>query len=424
MIPIYFEYQIVAAGLNQAINIGQYIEEYRLYTSGPITLVGDVTITATGKPEAGDVVVVRYEGGITLNGHTITILGSVLSQAEAMSKLRIELRYDGASWVAVMFQDVSRDATNYMAVKRSVWNGAGGTISLVPGIDEYYQVFYTSGPVAAAGSYVVQVDPGITPVEGDMFIVKYEGIITLGAQSITIFGITVPALQALGGNLEFRTIYDADTATWTSSCKVLLDNDIYRVMGSSFDTSPAYLDSKVAKSVIVASDKIELDGDATAPGAGYYYGTDAAGAKGFYPIASGTITNSSTVIQHSDILQLNSVPVMLIANPGIGKAIDVIHCVYSIYGAAGIVTPYATFSTLHIKTDTADVPFESEDSILTSTINRTNCTSSLVSLGMSTTNRKIISNKALYLSTTGGDPTGGAVGQYLTIDVMYRIVDI
>ena len=422
MIPTYYEYEIVAAGLNQAITLNDCVDEYRLYVSAPVTLVGDVTITASGTPVSGDVIVFRYEGAVTLNGHTITIFGTELTQGEAMNKLRIEMRYDGSAWVAAMFQDVSRDATNYMAVRRNLWDGSGGTISLTPGINEYYQAFYTSGTVAAVGSYVVQVDPAATPVEGDMFIVKYDGNLTLGAQSLTIFGITVPAIQALGGNLEFRTIYDADTATWVSSCKVLLDNDIYRTMGSASDASPAYLDSKVAKSVVVAADKIELDGDVLAPGNGYYYGTDSTGAKGFHPIASDTLLHTEVQIDHADILTLFSKPVELISDPGVGKAISVVNSLCTIVGIGGAVTPYATYYNLRIMTDTATIEQSSNAFIVRSTKDRTTCLDAKSVKAPSDT--QIIPNKSLYANIETGDPTGGAVGQYIKIKLIYRIIDI
>ena len=426
MIPTYYEYEIVAAGLNQAITLNDCVDEYRLYVSAPVTLVGDVTITASGTPVSGDVIVFRYEGAVTLNGHTITIFGTELTQGEAMNKLRIEMRYDGSAWVAAMFQDVSRDATNYMAVRRNLWDGSGETISLTPGIDEYYQAFYTSGTVAAVGSYVVQVDPAATPVEGDMFIVKYEGNLTLGAQSLTIFGITVPAIQALGGNLEFRTIYDADTATWVSSCKVLLDNDIYRTMGSASDASPAYLDSKVAKSVVVAADKIELDGDVLAPGSGYYYGTDSTGAKGWFPIAAGTLFQTTVQLTHADILDLYNTPIQVVANPGTGLAIVVERGMTTTNGVLGVFTPYATNTIIDVIADTLVLASEyqiRDAATILSSIERTQTFGGFVSSNIP--NRQmVVANKAIYLQVEDGSPTGGAVGQTIDYTIYYRVVAI
>jgi hypothetical protein len=57
--------------------------------------------------------------------------------------------------------------------------------------------------------------------------------------------------------------------------------DDYKVKASAGDSTPNYLDGKVAKSVVVSGDKLELDGDESAPGNYYYYGTDGSGNKGF-----------------------------------------------------------------------------------------------------------------------------------------------
>ncbi len=54
-----------------------------------------------------------------------------------------------------------------------------------------------------------------------------------------------------------------------------------KVKSSSDDPSADYLDGKVAKSIVIASEKLELSGDAAAPGNSKYYGTDSGGTKGF-----------------------------------------------------------------------------------------------------------------------------------------------
>ena len=37
---------------------------------------------------------------------------------------------------------------------------------------------------------------------------------------------------------------------------------------------------------------------------------------------------------------------------------------------------------------------------------------------------QLIANKSLYVTVSGGDPTGGAVTQYIKIKLIYRIVDV
>jgi hypothetical protein len=68
----------------------------------------------------------------------------------------------------------------------------------------------------------------------------------------------------------------------TFATQAYVDARTYRIKADSADASPDYIDNKVANSVVVTvGDTIELDGDAASPGGRYYYGTDAAGNKGF-----------------------------------------------------------------------------------------------------------------------------------------------
>lgn len=59
-------------------------------------------------------------------------------------------------------------------------------------------------------------------------------------------------------------------------------SDNFTVKASSGDASPNYLDGKVAKSIVVTSDKLELSGDSASPGNNKVYGTNNSGTKGFY----------------------------------------------------------------------------------------------------------------------------------------------
>jgi hypothetical protein len=69
----------------------------------------------------------------------------------------------------------------------------GGTINLEPGVDEKY-IRITGSPVTLSSSWTIQ---GVgTPKQGDTFIVYFDQQVTIGANSITIFGIPLTALQA------------------------------------------------------------------------------------------------------------------------------------------------------------------------------------------------------------------------------------
>ena len=422
MIPTYLEYEITAAGLTQALTLADSVDEYRLYTSAPVTLAGDVTITPTGTPLTGEVVRIYYDCNIDLNGHTISIFGHELSQQEANSKLFIENRYANAAWGIVVNKDSYIRGNS--DVKYTALTNAGGTINLTPGISEKNQVFDTTGVVTLLGSYVIQVDPGATPQEGDSFTVQYKCNFTLSGNTVTIFGINIPSVPAYAGNLEIKTIYDSTTAAWYSSCH-LLDNYLYMVMGDQTDTTPAYLTGKVENSIVYdgTNYKIQLDGDVAAPGSGFYYGTDSTGTKGYFPIASNTLLSNEVQINNNEIKKLNNQPVELVANPGAGYAVEVIDACASITGTAGIVTPYATYTKLQIFSDTAVQPQVIDYALLISTVDRCG-TFVKTTLSSTPTDTQIVANKGLFLNVGGGDPTAGAVGNYITVKVLYRIISI
>jgi hypothetical protein len=62
--------------------------------------------------------------------------------------------------------------------------------------------------------------------------------------------------------------------------------DPYKVKASASDPIADYLDGKVAKSIVVTSNKLELSGDNISPGNSKYYGTNVSGTKGFYALPS------------------------------------------------------------------------------------------------------------------------------------------
>lgn len=96
-------------------------------------------------------------------------------------------------------------------------------------------------------------------------------------------------------------VYNSTTKKWENSPSV---NTGEKVKASATDATPGYLDGKVTKSIVVASDKLQLSGDASTPGNSKYYGTDGSGAKGFFtmpnPDLSAYATLKKTVVDETD----------------------------------------------------------------------------------------------------------------------------
>ena len=80
---------------------------------------------------------------------------------------------------------------------------------------------------------------------------------------------------------------------------------------ATMSDQPGFLDAKVAGSVVVSSNRVQLDNDVTAPGTNKIYGTDEEGTKGWVDAAAGvpedpgeavdTIKNSFSKTTDEDI---------------------------------------------------------------------------------------------------------------------------
>jgi len=64
---------------------------------------------------------------------------------------------------------------------------------------------------------------------------------------------------------------------------------------ATMSDQPGFLDAKVAGSVVVRSNRVQLDNDVTAPGTDRFYGTDSAGTKGFF----GWVATLATFVKNS-----------------------------------------------------------------------------------------------------------------------------
>ena len=89
---------------------------------------------------------------------------------------------------------------------------------------------------------------------------------------------------------KFAKLDDNNNLVWTS-----VETTDEKVKASSSDDTAGYLDAKVAKSVTVSANKLQLVGDVAAPGNSYYYGTDTGGTKTFHELdASAVLPDGNT----------------------------------------------------------------------------------------------------------------------------------
>lgn len=366
--------------------------------------------------EAGNTIQIVWSARATLGTDTITILGILLTQEQASKDLVIFGSCDGSTWTGQILID---SADGVQAVDTLTWTNAGGTKNLKSGIDANYQVI-TSASISLLGSYVVQPDAGHTFVEGDYFFIKYEGQIALNGNTITIFTKDLPQIQATLGNTMVFTKYDG--SAWHTIMWQGVDKNMYRVMGSSTDASPDFLDQKVQNSIEIDTDKLQLVNDTASPAANSYYGTNGSGVKGWNTVAN-TLLSTTVTLANADILDLYDTPIEVIANPGIGYAIQLDRVTIIIKGTAGTPTPYATNTSLEIITDTATIQQWVDNYILLSTVDRANIRTAATVL-TAATDTILVANKSVYVQVATGNPSGGNAGNTLELILLYRIISL
>lgn len=387
-------------------------------STGTVTLLAPLVVQPSATLVEGNTVKLIWNASVLLNGSTITVFGVVLTQEEASKNLVIDCNCDGSNWYAQVIID---DSDGIQNVDTVVMTSGGDTINFASGVDANYQILSTSGIVTLLASYVFQPDAGHTFIEGDYFIFSYKGQIVLNGNTVTIFGKNLPQVQATLGNTMVLAKYDG--SAWDVTMWQGVDNNLYRVLASSSDTSPDFLDQKVKNSLEVDSQKVQLVGDSASPSNNSYYGTNSSGVRGFYPLGDATLLTTTVALAHADILALYTTPIEVLSNPGAGFCAQIDKVILNIKGSGGVVTPYATNTNLRLITDTATQPQWIDPYILLSTVDRANNRSSAITLP-ATTDTILVSNKAVFVDVSTGNPTGGGASNTLTLTILYRIIAI
>ena len=79
--------------------------------------------------------------------------------------------------------------------------------------DSFHKKYqYITGTGAMTGNW--SITGGGTPKDGDEFFIHYNGTFTAGANTFTIFGISLTAGEILAGDIGVIVYYNATTASW------------------------------------------------------------------------------------------------------------------------------------------------------------------------------------------------------------------
>jgi hypothetical protein len=204
------------------IPLNTNIDEYHIYTTGAVTLTASWTLTPkiTDTPTEGMFVRMRYHGNVTMGSYSITLFGRVLTAWEALHHNIVEARYNGTAWEVFLYRDYSTILASPVGTE-IIASTTGGTVTLDPKVNEKFQI--VKGTTTLASNLIITT--GGSPTDEDEFIMFYEGLITLGAFTLTIFGKNITAKQALQ-NLYVHTKYCATDGLWHTAVLSLSANTL------------------------------------------------------------------------------------------------------------------------------------------------------------------------------------------------------
>lgn len=190
----------------------QGIATYKSYLiQGTATLASNVGFTPS-VDSLGGYFEILWEADITVSTFSVFVAGTTLNQADLNQSGKITAYYDGSAWIVQYFPNNLEQPQEFYSVDSVAVPSGGGTLTLVAGVDAFYQRI-SSLAVSLSSNYTVTASTtGIK--DGTRFFVDIIGNITLGSSTLTVFGISIPASQALNGGTQVQATFDAKIGVW------------------------------------------------------------------------------------------------------------------------------------------------------------------------------------------------------------------
>lgn len=220
----YTRIQLTASGISlDNTSITGEVFDVSLYTTAPVVLIGNVTVAPTVYAGEESSFSLRWESDITLSTFSVVIAGVTVSQDQVNQSGTFTCFYDGTAWDVQYFAN----GIDLPQAAQGVTNAivpVGGTLTLVAGVDTAYQVLVGS-PTTLTSNYTVTA--GTSGIKaGSQFQIEVSGGVTLGANTMTVFGISVNANQALNGGIIIYATFDGSVWRGVSTSKPLSTADL------------------------------------------------------------------------------------------------------------------------------------------------------------------------------------------------------
>jgi hypothetical protein len=403
----YYPLPITSAGVTFDPNLGFGIIANPLVTTlAPVTLLNNVVIAPTTTAGQEMSFSVRWEANLTLSTFSVVIATVSMAQDQVNQNGTFSCYYDGTAWSVQYFADGKDQPQAAQGVTDIPVPSVGGGVLLTAGVDTAYQRL--TGPVTLTSSYSIGANIGVKA--GSQFQIEIAGGITIGANTLTVFGISINANQALNGEVIILATFDG-ISTWVaaSTSRPVSTADITpivarTVMGNASNVTAAPTD------IAFPTDFGVLQRNGTALTTGLLTASN-------FDTTSVLATQVAIVtLTSAQILSSNTTPITILASPGVGRA----NIVSSILASCTFVTTaYTTNLDVNVYAvgGTAKL-FERADLLgfTSSGIDQ------LYPLEVLTSEFQNAANSAINFATSVGDPLAG--DGTITLRIIYQTINV
>jgi hypothetical protein len=203
-------YNLTSSGGTLTIPVNS---SYIIRTSGTITLSASFSIVIT-TPAIDTPMTFRWDASVNLSTFSVTIAGISLVQDQVNQAGTFELVYDGSGYTLQYFPDFTlRPQENFGVTTITVPN-TGGTLIINPGVDK--RTYLLQGSTTLTSNYTVDGNTlGVS--DGSAVRVVLGGGITIGVNTVTIFGESISSYDCLIGGAEVYAEFNAATSTYVAT---------------------------------------------------------------------------------------------------------------------------------------------------------------------------------------------------------------
>lgn len=198
--------QIDLNGATATLDIDLLYNCYVFYNTG--SLLANYTIAPSGSPTNTLSFNIIKTGAIDLGGFDFTIFGRTLTQQEAQSNLLITVVYDivAAAWVVTVVLNNTNLPSIYEGIETQA-TPTSGTITFDANINKKWQQF--TGSQTLVGNLTITAT---ATTAGQEFWIIWNSVTDTNSNTLSIFGLTIDAGDALSGN--FTVVAKWNGSTW------------------------------------------------------------------------------------------------------------------------------------------------------------------------------------------------------------------